>query len=92
MPLGRWAQTFSLASTMNQNEQLYTLLTDANEDCTPFWDAVWEVVVPGDSGSEVQYEKAIPQAQWLMQKLLLSGLVVVYRGDRWPPSADMKLR
>ena len=66
---------------MDQDEILYRLLTDANEDCTRFWDAVWEVAGDGDeASSDARYRAAIPEAQRLMHELLRSGLVTIYRG------------
>jgi hypothetical protein len=68
---------------MNQDDLLYRMLTDASEDCTPFWGFVWEVAGDGDDASadaRARYRTAIPEAQQLMQKLLLCDLVSVCRG------------
>jgi hypothetical protein len=66
---------------MDQDDLLYRMLTDASEDCTPFWDFVWEVAGDGDDASaDTRYRTAVPEAQQLMQKLLRCDLVSVYRG------------
>ncbi len=66
---------------IDQDDILYRLLTDAWEDCTPFWEAVWEIAFPCEEAeADAHYREAIPEAQRLMRLLLLSGLITVYHG------------
>ena len=90
------------SNTVTLSEQAYGILTDAAEDCTGLWGAVWTLMgfarnVPmGESDEKPnqspEYETYVPQAQLILKKLIDLNWIELYRGIAWPPSALTEVR
>lgn len=78
-------------------DHAYAVLTDAAEDCTGLWDAVWtltgfvmnmlEVQEHQEPDHSPKYEACVPQAKHILQRLYEVGWIEFCRGTAWPPSA-----
>jgi len=78
-------------------DQAYAVLTDAAEDCTGLWGAVWRLTGFVTDMPEVQenqepdhspkYEVCVSHAQYVLQRLFELGWIEFCRGVAWPPSA-----
>lgn len=77
---------------MDNLENAFATLTDAVEDCTGLWDAVWELVgVPlNNTEAKSLYDSKISEAQSILQKLVSHGLVKLCKGDSWPGEAEQE--
>ena len=78
---------------MDDIRNAFAVLTDAVEDCTGLWDAVWELVgVPSDDAEgERLYDSKIADAQSILQKFVSYKLIELREGKSWPSGADQEV-
>jgi hypothetical protein len=85
-----------MGQKMIRSEQIYSILTDAAEDCTALWGAVWTLTEFIDVSDyqdhsnlnyNQKYELCIPTAKRILLALFEAGLVEFHRGLAWPPSS-----
>lgn len=63
----------------------YAVLTDAYEDCSSLWDAVWEHVgrIEDEVERDKQYAACIDPTRRLLQQFVDKNLVVIERCSSW---------